>query len=169
MVMRALRDWRWIGSALAVLGLVAFLARRYLPTGDGPAPGIEPILTPTEAASHVGETATVCGTVSGTRYLARLAGRPTFLNFDGRHPDQAFTAVIWGEHRGRFDAAPERAYRGSRICVAGEILRHEGTPRIEIRGPGQLRVEGRSASSLPTRATRDSGPRAPVSGPGPSA
>jgi len=143
--LRRLRDWRWLLPVLAAVALLAFLARRHLVSGSaggGAArPGDGPTLRPEQAAAHVGEVATVCGAVVEASYLAGVQGRPTFLNFGARHPDQPFTAVIWGESRGRFDAAPERAYRGARICVAGRISEHEGVPQIEIRGPGQLRVE----------------------------
>lgn len=151
MALRRLRDWRWLLPLLAGLALVAFLAHRHLAPGSGggaPArPGDGPTLRPEEAAAHVGETATVCGTVAQATYLPGVEGRPTFLNFGGRHPEQAFTAVIWGEDRSRFDAAPERAYRGGRICVAGTIAEHEGVPQIEVGGPGQVRVEGGRASA----------------------
>lgn len=154
-LLRKLRDWRWLFGVLAALSAVAFLGRRFLPDGGGgtPAPGAGPTLRPAEASSHVGETATVCGDVAEATYLAGVDGRPTFLNFGGRHPDQAFTAVIWGEHRRAFDAPPERAYRGARLCVAGRIATHEGVPKIEVRGPGQLRV----GSAAPARSGR-SGP-----------
>ena len=145
MALRRLRDWTWLLPLLAVLALLAFLGRRHLVpgSGDGPParPGDGPTLRPEQAAARVGETATVCGTVAEATYLPGVDGRPTFLNFGGRNPDQAFTAVIWGEHRRRFDAPPERTYRGARICVAGRITEHEGVPQIEVRGPGQIRIE----------------------------
>ena len=145
MALRRLRDWKWLLPLLAGLALVAFLARRHLiPGGGGGAshrPGDGPTVEAARAASHVGETATVCGTVAEATYLPGVDGRPTFLNFGARNPDQAFTAVIWGEHRRGFDAAPERTYRGVRICVAGRITEHEGVPQIEVRGPGQIRIE----------------------------
>lgn len=136
------------------LALLAFLARRHLlpgSSGDGAAaaPGDGPALRPAEAAEHVGETATVCGEVFEVTYLGEADGRPTFLNFGGRHPNQLFTAVIWGEHRRRFPAAPERTYFGTRLCVAGTIALHEGAPQIEVRGPGQIRVGGRPDGRAP--------------------
>ncbi|MDP2498114.1 MAG: hypothetical protein Q8W44_09060 [Candidatus Palauibacterales bacterium] len=145
MALRRLRDWKWLLPLLAVLALLAFLGRRHLVPGSGagpPArPGDGPTLRPEQAAAHVGETATVCGTVAEATYVPEVDGRPTFLNFGAPNPDQAFTAVIWGERRGRFDAPPERTYRRARICVAGRITEHEGVPQIEVRGPGQIRIE----------------------------
>lgn len=145
MALRRLRDWKWLLPLLAGLALVAFLARRHLLTGGGGSasarPGDGPTVEAVRAASHVGETATVCGTVAEATYLPEIDGRPTFLNLGAPNPDQAFTAVIWGERRRHFDAPPERSYRGARICVAGRITEHEGVPQIEVRGPGQIRIE----------------------------
>jgi hypothetical protein len=53
-------------------------------------------LTANEAKDHVGETATVCGSVVSTRYATSSKGRPTFLNLDKPYPNQVFTVLIWG-------------------------------------------------------------------------
>jgi hypothetical protein len=47
-----------------------------------------------EAAQHVGEHATVCGTVVSGHYAARSKGQPTFLDFDQPYPNSAFKALI---------------------------------------------------------------------------
>jgi hypothetical protein len=39
-------------------------------------------LTAQDAAAHVGETATVCGTIVSANYAVKSKGQPTFLNFD---------------------------------------------------------------------------------------
>jgi hypothetical protein len=52
----------------------------------------EKALTTAEATSHVGETATVCGKVVGTRYLESGKGQPTFLNFDKPCPNRCAEA-----------------------------------------------------------------------------
>jgi site-specific recombinase XerD len=46
-------------------------------------------LTAAEAKDHVGETATVCGSVVSTRYATGTKGQPTFLNLDKPYPNQA--------------------------------------------------------------------------------
>lgn len=92
-----------------------------------------------EAAAHVGETMTVCDRVASTRYLRR-GRRPTFLNLGRPYPDQELTVVIWGDDRVRFDAPPEDAYRGERICVTGTIETYRGTPQIVIDGPEAVRT-----------------------------
>jgi hypothetical protein len=97
-------------------------------------------LTPAEAKEHFGESATVCGEVVSTRYAASTKGQPTFLNLDKPYPDQVFTIVIWGEHRGKF-GKPEDDYKGKRICVSGKITAYAGLPEIVADNPNQIAVE----------------------------
>jgi hypothetical protein len=97
-------------------------------------------LTADEAAKHVGETATVCGTVASGAYAARARNQPTFLNFDKPYPSEVFTAVIWGENRAAF-GAPERTLLGKRACVTGVIRLYRGRPEIILSSPSQLTVQ----------------------------
>jgi hypothetical protein len=55
-----------------------------------------------EASSHVGEAATVCGKVTGVHYAANSKGKPTFINFDKPYPSQDFTIMIWDDERAAF-------------------------------------------------------------------
>jgi hypothetical protein len=55
-----------------------------------------------EASSHVGETATVCGKVTGVHYAANSKGKPTFINFDKPYPNEDFTVMIWDDDRAGF-------------------------------------------------------------------
>lgn len=171
---RPSRVLAWLALALAV----AFVARRFFPIGgSGPAgttpPWEAPVVSPAGATERVGRAAVVCGRVEQARYLPGVEGRPTFLNFGGRHPHQAFTAVIWGRHRAAFGFPPERAYRGRRLCVAGSVRRHEGIPQIEVRTPDQIGVRGKTRSddtltppgdgaptegAIPARETAEDGP-----------
>jgi hypothetical protein len=90
-----------------------------------------------DAVRHVGESATVCGTVDSGSYAARSRGQPTFLDFGGRYPHEAFVALIWGHDRAAF-GAPERTLLGKRVCVTGKIERYRGKPEIIVRSPTQL-------------------------------
>lgn len=157
MLLRRLRDLRWLAPVVGLLVAGLFLARRHLlPDGGGAGvPADAPRVSVEEAGDRVGEAATVCGAVAEATYLPAVEGRPTFLNFGGRHPDQAFTAVVWGRDRGAFDLAPERAYRNAYLCVTGVVERHEGTPQIQVRSPHQVRTE------RPPRSTPRSGRRGP--------
>lgn len=109
---------------------------------------IEPVhaqkkLTAAEAKDHIGETATVCGSVVSTRYAASTKGQPTFLNLDKPYPSQIFTVLIWGSNRSRF-GTPEADYKGKNVCVTGKITEYRGTPEIVADHPQQIRVESTS-------------------------
>lgn len=91
-----------------------------------------------EASAHIGERATICGTVYGGYYAKSSRGRPTFLNLDGNYPHQRFTLVIWGNDRYRFNM-PERSLKGQKVCATGTIGSYRGTPQIVLRSPSQLR------------------------------
>lgn len=155
---------RWTGAVLLVVA-ASFLLARTIPSGDAGAAGPDldadlPTYGPEEAAGHLGETARVCGIVRSASYLPEVGGRPTFLNLGRPYPDQPFTVVIWGEDRARFDT-PERRLQGRRICAAGRIRSHEGTPQIEVRRPDQIGVR---AGNGPWRSERK--PRSPKRSPG---
>src|SRR2546426_4926707 len=68
-------------------------------------------LSANEAKDHIGEMATVCGSVVSTRYAASTKGQPTFLNLDKPYPNQIFTVLIWGSNRSKF-GGPETDYKG---------------------------------------------------------
>ena len=91
-----------------------------------------------EASAHIGEKATVCGTVYGGYYAKSSRGRPTFLNLYGNYPHQRFTLVIWGNDRHKFNA-PERTLKGRNVCATGTIGSYRGIPQIVLRSPSQLR------------------------------
>ena len=97
-------------------------------------------LSAAEAKDHIGEPATVCGSVASTRYAASSRGRPTFLNLDKPYPNHIFTVVIWGQNRAKF-GRPEGEYRGKDICVSGKIGSYRGVPQIVASEPSQIKVQ----------------------------
>lgn len=92
---------------------------------------------PDQAASYVGEHHTVCGIVASATYSTRSSGKPTFLNLGEPFPHHVFTAVIWGDVRGRFSYAPEDL-EGEAICVSGRITQYRGKPQIRVSDPSQI-------------------------------
>lgn len=94
-------------------------------------------LAPADAASHVGEEATVCGVITGAKFSDHRNRQPTFLDFGPPHPDQEFTVLIWGADRAKFDYAPE-SLRGEKICVTGTITEFKGKPEIKVSEPSQI-------------------------------
>jgi hypothetical protein len=96
-------------------------------------------LDPADAVNHVGEEATVCGEVTGAKFSSHRKRKPTFIDFGPAHPNQLFTALIWGEYRDRFDYVPE-SLMGKTICVSGTITEHKGRPEIKVSDPAQIEV-----------------------------
>ena len=96
-------------------------------------------LEPADAASHVGEEATVCGEVTGAKYSSHRQRKPTFIDFGPPHPNQHFTALIWGEYRDKFDYVPE-SLLGKTVCVSGTITEYKGKAEIKVSDPSQIRV-----------------------------
>jgi DNA/RNA endonuclease YhcR with UshA esterase domain len=97
-------------------------------------------LSTAEAKNHIGETATVCGSVVSTRYASSTKGQPTFLNLDEPYPKQVFTILIWGESRSKF-GTPESDYKGKKICITGKITEYRGVPEIVAESPKQIAVD----------------------------
>lgn len=120
--------------ALMVVGLV--LSRIYQP--DSPSPEPEVRINADEAREYIGTAAEVCGEVASAEYVTQIGGKPTFLNFGNAHPNQFFTAVIWGNDRDKWKEPPEQRYMNRGICVSGMIEIHEGTPQIVVENPRQI-------------------------------
>lgn len=93
-------------------------------------------LQPSEARRHVGEQATVCGTIASAHYAPWSRGQPTFLDLGHAYPNEDLVAVVWGNDRARF-GAPERL-AGQRVCISGPILLYRGKPEIVLREASQL-------------------------------
>ncbi|MDZ7660254.1 hypothetical protein [Fodinibius sp.] len=122
---------------IVVTGLV--LSRVYQPKKAIPVPEIQ--ISAAEAVNHVGTPAKVCGTVVSADFIREIDGNLTFLNFGQPHPNQLFTAVIWGEERSKWKTPPEQKYKNRQICVTGSIEMHEGTPQIVVGRPEQIVLE----------------------------
>ena len=94
-------------------------------------------LSPEQAASHIGETATVCGVVVSAEYEVNEQNQPTLLDLGKPNPSAIFTTVIYGENRAKF-GTPETSLVGKRVCVTGQISDYQGKPEIVLTEPGQL-------------------------------
>ncbi len=94
------------------------------------------------AQNHIGEKATVCGTVASTHYARSSKGEPTFLNLDEAYPNHVFTVIIWGENRERF-SKPEVKYRGKNVCVTGKIKSYRDIAQIIIYSESQINIKER--------------------------
>jgi len=83
----------------------------------------------TDAARHVGENATVCGTIASEHTATSSKGTPTFINLDRPYPSQVFTLLIWGGDRDQVGEVPETG----KICAIGVITEYRGSPEIVLR------------------------------------
>lgn len=139
-MLRVLSRWKSLFLVVSAVLVVGLLLSRHLvgPEASGEGPAVE--ITARDAAEHVGDRARVCGTVAGITHATEIGGTPTFINLERKHPDQPFTALIWGDDRSRWAVVPEQQYAGQEICVTGEIERHEGTPQIIVSSPQQIQV-----------------------------
>ena len=138
-MLQALSRWKTtilIVTALLAVGL--FASRHIVGPFSGGKGSVGPVV-PDAAGEYVGQRAEVCGAVAEVVQARDIGAKPTFVNLGGKHPDQAFTAVIWAEARRRWDTVPEELYRGRSICVTGTVERHEGTPQIVVSSPTQIR------------------------------
>ena len=100
------------------------------------------VLLWSEAASHVGESTSVCGPVAGTRYASATKGAPTFINLGVDYPNtKRFTIMIWGRDRNNFTSPPEEYYLGKSLCVTGKITLYKGISQIEVSKPVQIELD----------------------------
>ena len=113
---------------LAFLGLIATLLAGLSVQSQ--------ILTPAQAKDHVGETATVCGTIAGETTATGSRGTPTFINLDEPYPHQVFTVLIWGSDKAAVGKFPETG----RVCVKGPITLYRGVPEIVVHKSADLYV-----------------------------
>ncbi|MDX9750504.1 MAG: DNA/RNA non-specific endonuclease [Flavobacteriales bacterium] len=83
-----------------------------------------------QARYHIGKTATICGTVVGTRKTTKA--QAIYLNFDRLHPHQDFYATIWSYNGPNFSYDPETWLLNKTVCVTGKVTIYDDIPRISI-------------------------------------
>ena len=95
-----------------------------------------------KAKDHIGDRATVYGSVAGTKYGSTSSGKPTWLNMGKDYPSsERFVVIIWGENRGKFPQPPEDYYDGKIISVTGLIQEYKGIAQIEVTTPDQIQEQ----------------------------
>lgn len=85
-------------------------------------------VTPGEAKSHVGETATVCGKVVDTKipkYGLAGHGKPITFDIDQPEPNPIFSFVVFGEGQAGIQEVIA-AYKDKQVCVTGKINMRPG-------------------------------------------
>lgn len=95
----------------------------------------------TEASSHIGEVATVCGPVKDSSFLEASNGQPCYIDVGAAYPDDSrVSIVVWGEDRANFPEAPESLYQGKTICVTGELYAYNNATYVKVSSPDQVKV-----------------------------
>lgn len=83
-----------------------------------------------QARHHVGNTATICGTVVSTRRTQKA--NAVYLNMDRNHPNQDFYATIWDVNGPNFSYDPEKELLNRKVCITGKITLYDDIPRISV-------------------------------------
>jgi hypothetical protein len=96
------------------------------------------VVIPTDAAAkHVGETATVEGTVANVKHASRF--HAIFVDFDQPYPNQSFTAYIDQKNAAKFPDVDKLMSHKAR--VTGKIVLYRGKPEIVVEEASQLTGE----------------------------
>jgi hypothetical protein len=129
---RPITDHALIAAGVRLAKVLNQVLAKYQPSADtiSLGPGN---YTAGEAAAHVGETATVVGTVAA---VYRSKGGNVYLNFGADYPRQTFTAVALAPV-GRWGDGLDGLV-GKRIGVRGEIVSYRGRVEIVLKGSDQI-------------------------------
>jgi hypothetical protein len=111
-----------------------FLAATMTPASAQTAPA--PTIGTADAKSHIGQTAVVEAAVSDVR-TARSG--VTFIDMDGRYPDNRFVAVIFVSDLAKFPDV--KGLAGKTVAVSGPVELYQGRPEIILRSAEQLRAK----------------------------
>jgi hypothetical protein len=101
-------------------------------------------ITTKEAKTHLGETATVCGKVVGTRlskYRVTSRGRPVSLSLDQPEPNPIFIILTWPLSDPTPPSKAEDSYLGKQVCATGKIVKARGVLEIVIPDPTLIQVQ----------------------------
>jgi hypothetical protein len=95
-----------------------------------------PTYTVADAAKHVGEIATITGTVNDVHQ----AGKGNiFLNIGGKYTNQVFTAFIPSSSAADF--SNPRRYEGKTVAVSGKITLSHEKPEIIVSNVSQIIIK----------------------------
>ena len=98
-------------------------------------------ITPEEVSKHIGDSVTICGKISGGKFLDAAMNQPTFLNMGGAYPNQLLTVVIWRNTRKSFAYKPEEKLKGKMVCVSGRVELFKDKPQIVVQQATQIQVQ----------------------------
>jgi hypothetical protein len=92
------------------------------------------VVSADSAAKHVGETATVEGSVANVKHAPRF--HAIFVDFSSAYPNQSFTAYIDEKNAGKFPEVDKLLSHKAK--VTGKIVLYRGKPEIVVEEASQL-------------------------------
>ena len=99
------------------------------------APALAETISVTDVGSHIGQTATVEGVVSGV-YIARSG--VTFIDMGGSYPNNLFAGVIFKDDAARVEDVS--GLTGKKVDITGAIKMYKGKPEIIVKAAEQIKV-----------------------------
>lgn len=132
-VNRPIIDHALIAGGVRLAKLLNDALAGYRPNADTASPSIRGVYSDRQAAAHLGETATVVGTVAA---VFRSKKGAVYLDFGADYPHQTFTAVALAP-AGAWTAGLDSLV-GRRVGVHGAIVRYRGRVEIVLEGAGQI-------------------------------
>jgi limonene-1,2-epoxide hydrolase len=106
------------------------------------------VITPEEAANHIGEVVVVRGKISQIVLSVNLT---THINFGGLYPNHVFTATILKAKQTLFTGV--RDYEGKDVQVQGRVHLYKGKPEIMLTERAQIRLAEDSLSAADLSGT----------------
>ena len=110
-------------------------------------------ISATDAKSHEGQKATVCGTIAEVHTATTSAGTPTFIDFEKPYPNQPFVALIWQRDQASVGKVPN----AGTLCVTGLVTEYRGKPEIVLHSASDWSVTTKTALSNDNHYTNSDG------------
>jgi hypothetical protein len=134
---------------MLALVFAALASVAQVPQAPVVAQGPQPlVITPAEAATHIGEVVVVHGKISQIVLSVNLT---THINFGGLYPNHLFTATILKARQTLF--ADVRDYEGKDVEVQGLVHLYKGKPEIVLTERAQIRLADDSLSTADLSGT----------------
>jgi hypothetical protein len=92
------------------------------------------VISPFDAAAHVGQAVTVEGVASEV-FTDKRSGT-TFIDMGGRYPNNVFTGVIFRNYAGAFGDV--HRLEGKTVGITGRVQMYKGKPEIILKNRSQL-------------------------------
>ena len=137
---RPMVDHALIAAGVRLAKVLNEALARYQPGPEAAADLGPGVYLDREAAAHVGETATIVGTVAS---VFRSPGGNVYLNFGADYPRQTFTAVALAPVAGW--TAGVDSLEGRRLRVRGKIVNYRGRVEIVLREAEQILLDPRAS------------------------